>query len=234
MSTVEVFGYSERGIINSIVFFLKEHPERIQGFLEVLDLKDDFFRDCNYTFLNEQSFSDFGDNDWTIIAEKGEKTLVIFIEAKIKPIQGKFEIKKELEKCKKRQEERKGSSDIFTQLYYKYLLAKKIDENSKECSNSLLGKETKKLGNNEIVRNAYCKYIKGKQDYCYTAILPVKIEKNEFRNYFSQFDIPTEKIFCAYWGEIETYFKDIEAKSIIDNFAFNKDEKTGKSQIYNQ
>ncbi|OAV66422.1 hypothetical protein Barb6XT_01933 [Bacteroidales bacterium Barb6XT] len=77
MSEVKVFGYSERGIFNSIIFYLREHPEKISGFISTLDINDTFFNDdeVSYTFLNEQSFSDFGDNDWTIIAKKGnEKT----------------------------------------------------------------------------------------------------------------------------------------------------------------
>ncbi|MDR1742703.1 MAG: hypothetical protein LBR48_02650, partial [Dysgonamonadaceae bacterium] len=125
MSSVKVLGYSERGIINSIVFYLREHSEQIAEFIPVLGINDiEFLKDCDYTFLNEQSFSDFGDNDWTIIAQKGTEKRVIFIEAKVKSFQGKYNIDNEFKKIRDNKNYKGVSSNIFAQLYYKYLLTK--------------------------------------------------------------------------------------------------------------
>ena len=59
---IEVLGYSERGIFNSFVFCFREHPEKIDVFLKTLEIKDEtiYEQEVKYTFLVEQSFSDFG------------------------------------------------------------------------------------------------------------------------------------------------------------------------------
>ncbi|MDR0789630.1 MAG: hypothetical protein LBO06_02405 [Bacteroidales bacterium] len=227
MGRPKVLGYSERGMFNSIIFYLREHPEEISGFLSTLDIKDTFFEDdvvC-YTFLNEQSFSDFGDCDWTIIAEKDKKKQVIFIEGKVKTYSGNYNIDKEyskIEKNKKNKENKnyKGvSSNIFAQLYYKYLLTKLDGESVK---GSLVGKSEKKIGKNPIVNKAYEKYIKDAAKFYYVAILPNELSSENFSKKFTALNLSmeTKNIKCAYWGKIEEFFS--KAEEVSKNFVYNK------------
>lgn len=230
MSKVKVLGYSERGIINSIVFFLKDQPQHISDFIKILDLKDqyDFFdNNCDYTFLNEQSFSDFGSNDWTIIAEKDEKKRVIFIEAKRgKSYNIEEEFKKINEYCKCLGNKEYGgvSSNIFAQLYYKFLLTK-LDE-SNEFKISKIGKKIKKLGENEVVKYAYKNFIKdvSEEHYYYVAILPKEVEF--FSKKFGDLNLGMSEdyINSVSWKKIEQFFHSINATSVIENFNFNKNQ----------
>lgn len=226
MSTVKVLGYSERGIINSIVFFLKEQPKHIKEFIKVLGIEDDFFDDvCEYTFLNEQSFSDFGSNDWTIIAQKDNVKRVVFIEAK----RGKsYKIEEEFKKinayCIGSKEYEGVSSNIFAQLYYKFLLTQMDEDN--EFKVSKIGKEVKKLGGNEVVKKAYNEYIKetSVNYYYYVAILPKEVEGFSFSEKFGSLELgmPISDVTSVNWGKIEQFFTDIKATSVIENFNFNK------------
>jgi hypothetical protein len=59
---MEIIGYSERGIINSIAYFLSENMQYVYEFIEVMGISIPKL-DYSYTLLIEQSFSDFGDSD---------------------------------------------------------------------------------------------------------------------------------------------------------------------------
>ncbi|OAV70285.1 hypothetical protein Barb7_03280 [Bacteroidales bacterium Barb7] len=224
MPKVEVFGYSERGIFNSIIFYLRDHPEKTSGFISTLDINEDFFNDdeVSYTFLNEQSFSDFGDNDWTIIAEKGGKKRVIFIEGKVKTYNGKYDIEEEFNKIKEDKRYDRVSSNIFAQLYYKYLLS---ELGTQSQISSVVGKkEVKTIGDNEIVKKAYKKYILGASPFYYVAILPIKLSSDGLIKKFDELELQMESknIKCAYWGCIDSFFRGADATEVIENFKYNK------------
>jgi hypothetical protein len=236
MTEVKVFGYSERGIFNSIEFYLSENPDKIAGFLSVLDINNEFFKDndVSYTFLNEQSFSDFGDNDWTIIAEKGGKKSVekqvIFIEGKVKTWYGNYDIDKEFDKLANDTHYKGVSSNIFVQLYYKYLLSQLGGAPS--IGSPVGSKKIKTIGKNKIVNKAYETYIKGASAFYYVAILPNNaINSLVFSQMFAQLNNDALKakpmaignVKCAYWGDIETYFTGINgADDVIENFDYNR------------
>lgn len=251
MSTVEVLGYSERGIINSIVFYLREQPKQhIQDFINLLGIDDVFFNDvCKYTFLNEQSFSQLGSNDLTIIAEgKDEEKRVIFIEGKVKTYHKKtFSLNSNFEKLKNGETFKSISSNIFVQLYYKYILSQVMGENKNDTEflkipdvlkkNNRNGeKGARKTGENGIVKKAIEK-IKGAKEYYYVAILPIP-KSNELLGQFENLNktlfknqpMETKNVTQTFWGDIETHFKNVE--QIKDNFDFNYDEEKNKSQIY--
>ncbi|GHT19024.1 hypothetical protein AGMMS4957_02400 [Bacteroidia bacterium] len=226
MNKVKVLGYSERGIFNSIVFYLREHSEDISGFLSELDIKDVFFDDkVSYTFLNEQSFSEFGDNDWTIIAEKGNEKRVIFIEGKVKTFKGRYSIDNELKKILENKNYKGVSSNIFAQLYYKYLLAQLGTQ--PQINSSIVGKQVKKIGSNGIVTKTYDTYIRGASSFYYVAILPTELSTCDFITHFKDLGLiekeePNRIIRCAYWGNIESFFKKLPANEVIENFEFNR------------
>jgi Holliday junction resolvase-like predicted endonuclease len=234
MKKVKILGYSERGVFNSIIYYLGEHPEYINGFIEAIGVDDDFFKDESvaYTFLNEQSFSEFGTCDLVIIAEneaKGKR--VIFIEGKVKTEQSDFRLERDYDEVNK-PESKKISSTIFAQLYYKYLLTKLGNE--KICKCSKIGKQPKKLGENTIVNKAYEDYIKGAKQYFFVAILPEKVEHKSFQNQFTELalDMPTENIRCAFWGDIEQFFENMVRENMVRENIVLKTFEYNKGQIY--
>jgi hypothetical protein len=217
-----IYGYSERGIFNSIIYYLDSNQHLIGEFLGKLGVNGFSSETHKFTFLNEQSFSDFGDNDLTIIAEQKqtkEKT-VLFIEGK----RGKFSLEKEYRSIVNK---KFNNSNLFIQLYFKYLLAKGndsevIDDSLKE----VIKKDNRKIGKNKVVIKARNKYIKDAQ-YYYIAIIPEqKNNSKTLQEYFKDLnlmtDVKKDTIKCAFWQNIERFFLDKNAESVIENFRYNK------------
>ena len=253
-----IYGYSERGIFNSIIYYLNSKPELIGKFLEEVLEVNDFINNDNtsFTFLNEQSFSDFGDNDLTIIIENESETekTVVFIEGKVKTFSGNYSLDKEYKKINKAIDKNETfdgfSSNIFVQLYYKYLLQDVVNSENDETTNLVDlfkkkdrkgGKAERRIGDNGVVLKA-CNMIKKAKCYYYIAILPdVTLPENinSFSECFEKIDkicMDTENIKnikCVYWKKIEEFFGN--TASVSQNFEFNKvKDKNGddKSQIY--
>lgn len=235
MNKIEVYGYSERGIFNSIVFYLRENPEKMKLFLTVLGI-DDTLRDSEdiiYTLLNEQSFSDFGDSDLVIIAENKQQSTktVAFVEGKVKTSQGNFSLNQNFEKLKNKEKFEGFSSNIFVQLYYKHLLvevlktdkidtkALNIDDIFKKKERGSNNKLERSKGNNPIVLKAM-DLIKCAYNYYFIAIMP---DTTGFHEKLSQLHfIPREKVNsfkCVKWEDIEKEFIDSVVSS---NFNYNK------------
>jgi hypothetical protein len=123
---MEIFGYSERGIINSLLYEMKFSQNNLQLLNDFLPLVSFPYQIVNFKIsgakiLIEQSFSDFGDADAVLLLNNEGNNQVNFIEAKVKTSQGKWSIYDEFEKFKSgvpKSEPPKGfSSNLFVQLY---------------------------------------------------------------------------------------------------------------------
>ena len=217
MGALKVLGYSERGIFNSIVFQIREHPEKMQEFITALNVEIDINENMNFILLNEQSFSDFGNSDLVIIIEQNKQKTVIFVEGKVKTYNQKsYSLVKEFEKIEKDKHYKQVSSNIFAQLYYKYLLTQ-IDVNN-QFTDSKVGKKVKKLGKNQIIINAYEQYIKFASKYYFVAILP---DNDGFLDKYKQLDfMPVENIHYTSWKQIEELFND--SPCVKETFEYNK------------
>jgi hypothetical protein len=163
----KVTGYSERGVINSLIyniFYSKNNLEKIKIFLSMICLPNlgniqnnirisDFSNVNKVEILIEQSFSDFGDCDLVILVEKNinsEKVKqAIFVEAKVKTYRvsrsSSWSIAKEYDKFKN-----KNTSSLFFQLYSKMqlieLLKSKQSKNKVKELNNLLNEESRETG----------------------------------------------------------------------------------------
>jgi len=226
----QIRGYSERGIVNSITYFLNDNPEHIYAFIETLGIH---LEKCNYnfTFLIEQSFYAFGDSDLVIIANNGKKKTVIFIECKVKTYQGTFKIESEFKKIKNAidiNEKTDGiSSNLFVQLYNKHLLidtkgGSSNDSAVKGISKKHKEKIPKKLGGNEIVHKAF-KEVKDASDYYYVAITPEKMDNEKFRDKINKLELmPSENAYLCDWENIENYLEKVKATKVLEMFEYNK------------
>jgi hypothetical protein len=229
-----IYGYSERGIFNSIVYYLDSNQNLIGKFLkDVLNVGG--FSDIthSFTFLIEQSFSDFGDCDLIIIAERKtdkEKT-IFFIEGK----RGKsFSLENEHKRFSKSNKTKFSSSNLFIQLYFKYLLSKGNDEELiDKALEGYINKHNRKIGKNKIVLEARNKYIKDANQYYYVAIIPKeKDDAKKITQYFKELALMTDvkNIQCTSWQDIEKFFGSINDpdNNVIKNFKYNK------GQIYKE
>ena len=239
-----ISGYSERGIINSIAYFLDANPHYAYDFILLLGIpleKDEY----NYTFLIEQSFSDFGDSDFIIIIENKQRKLkkIVFIESKIKTCQGDFKITIEFNKLTnalKNGTKFSGiSSNLFVQLYYKYLLIKTEGNSERDTNvNNIFKKNNnvrRSIGSHRIVNDVFYKYIKidpnenfenNKDKYYFVAITstaPADMDDNQFKKNIDDLKLmPSNNTFLVYWGNIKKYFETIKAVKVLDVFEYNE------------
>ena len=248
-----IYGYSERGIFNSIIYYLdlEENQNLIGDFLKVLEIEETFScKTHSFTFLNEQSFSDFGDSDLTIIIKEKdtEKKTVVFIEGKVKTFNGNYSLHKEFEKVKnsidKEQTFDGFSSTIFIQMYFKYLLSKGNDEEVIDTRlNKVINRHVRKIGKNKVVICTRNKYIKD-ATYYFVAIIPKQKEDSQtnqeknckseiLQKYFDELKLMQnvkDKIRCAFWEDIFDFFDQEKFKVkngnniVIENFRHNKNQ----------
>jgi hypothetical protein len=203
---MEIFGYSERGMINSLFYEMKFSQKNLQllnDFLSLVSFPDPSvnFKISDAKILIEQSFSDFGDADAVLLLNNEENKQVSFIEAKVKTSQGKWSIYDEFEKFKRgvpKSEPPKGfSSNLFVQLYFKNRLIETLKsgvitqlQEGLQFPVCLLKKDRKthgrsiprKIGNNKVVLNAveqlkeYCK------DALFISLVPEDV--SNLRNFY--------------------------------------------------
>jgi hypothetical protein len=231
---MRINGYSERGIVNSMAYFFSASgPQIVDDFIKILGISLEETK-YDYTILIEQSFSDFGDSDLIfILKNENNKKIVIFIECKIKTYQGTFNIKSEFNKIINAIKESKKitgiSSNLFVQLYYKYLLIKTNGDSSKDSTVNKIFKKSNDnrrfLGSNKIVLKAYDK-IKDADDYYYIAITPTapnEMDSKMFKNKIDELKLmPSKNVCLCYWGDIENYFLRIGASKVLDVFKYNE------------
>ena len=180
-----VIGYSERGIMNALVY-------EIQNSHNPNKLLRDLLYHAKFPYRNkidkeisaaeiliEQSFSNFGDADLVLLLNTGRHRISIFAEAKVKPSQSlRWTIEGEFEKFVDGVGSRLSSSNLFTQLYHKLRMVNSFSNGGlpalqsgvsfPDCSS----KPVRKIGNNPIVLKAIKKISKHLDDVYYLAVVP--------------------------------------------------------------
>ena len=181
----KIIGYSERGIINSLIFTIGEDKELIKKFIELIELpnKIEIGEPQRYTILLEQSFSRFGDADLIIIIhyEDPIKNIVLFIEGKVNTYKKNWKIIDEYSNYlnpKSSDTKTKPTnywSNLFSQLYLKTLLIKYRDNyNNPKIEIGILEPnfgDYRKIGKNEIVLKAFEK-LKNYKEVYYIGLIP--------------------------------------------------------------
>ena len=130
---MEIIGYSERGMINSLSYELKFSENNLRLLNDFLSLVSfPYFRVpfqiSDVKILIEPSFSDFGDADAVILVNNPGVKQVIFIEAKVKTYQKPYRgILDEFKEFKSGIKTNKvNSSNLFVQLYHKVRFVKAL------------------------------------------------------------------------------------------------------------
>lgn len=161
-----IYGYSERGIINSIVFSIGDNVQLMTDFISSMNIPTLFENKTpiGYDILLEQSFSRFGSADLVIIIKYDQDpkhNKVLFIEGKVKTSQKTYwNLESQYEEFEKRNP--KKSSNLFFQLHLKKLLfinAKEINTALKVKKELIIKEEwyrtKRKIGENTIVEKAF-------------------------------------------------------------------------------
>ena len=219
----KICGYSERGVINSIVYCTLSNPELSTKFIEILLRDENFDVKGDITFYVEQSLSDFGDPD--LMIKVGDS--LIFVEAKVKTCSDNWKgVQTEL---KKYNDSDNPTSNLFRQLKLKECFVKNYNfakSGIKTNDPKIQGnkKKERKIGRNKVVLKAFDDISEclGKEKVYYVAIVPDSKEKieafeksNEFKS--SKFTF----IHFVSWEEIKEKLAP-NYKLINETFDYNE------------
>ena len=204
---MEILGYSERGMINSLFYEMKFSQNNLQLFSDFLSLFSFPYRAVNFQIsdakiLIEQSFSDFGDADAVVLVENKSWKQAMFIEAKVRAFKN-WQILIEFEKFTKTSEKirekikrnedaqeikRKLTSNLFMQLYLKTRMVKTLQKSDVAQLQEgiqfpkVSSKEYRKIGNNKVVLKAV-NQLKGYcKDALFIALVPDDV--SNLRNFY--------------------------------------------------
>jgi hypothetical protein len=218
-----ILGYSERGIINSLIFSIGEDNELMGKFIGLIGIDEikELGKPTDYEILLEQSFSDFGDADLIIIIkyENPLREIVLFIEGKVKTYQRKYwDIKEEYKKFTKKDKYNGSASNLFFQLYLKSLLMQSREKIILKKDSIIEAKHrTRKIGNNDVVFRAFKKLLPCETSY-YIGLIPSTDEeiktfkKNDKTGYH-----------YLSWKSVHEFCKsEKKLKKVLDVFDYNE------------
>ncbi|PWA05600.1 hypothetical protein [Flavobacterium psychrotolerans] len=222
----KIFGYSERGIINSLIFNIGEDKNLLREFIGLIKLPYpiDVGEPKKYTILLEQSFSRFGDADLIIIIhyENKEDKKVLFFEGKVKTYKKNWNIETEFGKyiepinSEHKIRPKNYWSNLFSQLYLKKsLIDNWIEINEKGGVKLLESERDRKIGENKIVLKAFKKLNGCKQNY-YIGLIPTLEENIKKFKGKTDFDLH----FLS-WETVHKFCKDNKLKKVLKMFKYN-------------
>lgn len=248
MPNIEVRGYSERGMINAMMYEMNYAPDGIEMLRNFLKLC--VFPNVNPDFENfqsaririEQSFSDFGDLDLLILLEGNPKQSV-FLEAKVKTFQAnsrsifkEWDIFKQVVQGTLTKKEK--GSNLFIQLYRKMRLIYKLQNPNLQLQPNIIGKWS--LGENRVVRKAAEELAQYSSKTWFIALVPdsQKDIADFFKNKLQNFPtgLPDWNIFnVGYlaWESLENYCRNFPNEWIqtLSNFDYNHEQIFKSGQI---
>jgi len=241
---MEIIGYSERGLLNSIFYEIKYSPNSSRLLNELLHIfsfpyhKTEFDAE-NFKVLIEQSFSDLGDSDALLLMDGFRGKQSIFVEAKVKPSQSRYWSIEEEFSAFREEFEKVSSSNLFAQLYFKHRLVRELQKGDDDWHRmeldfpeSLLSvsRRNRKIGSNEIVLKA----VELLRQYCneayYVAVVPEDDSKLRYfhedvlRNFksdgFPEWDVGNWGYVS--WKRIEDFCRNHDMRNALSVFEFNK------------
>lgn len=243
MHELEIIGYSERGVLNSLFYEIKSLPNNLEIINKFLDLISfPYLTNSNFDIksanvLIEQSFSDFGTSDAVLTINNNEINQTVFIEAKVKTYQRQsWLIDDEFEDFKSLIKQEESSSNLFMQLYLKSRLIGELENSGinslqkgvpfPKCSS----KAIRKIGENGVVLRA----IEILQQYCgkvfFVSLVPDDISElknfyhNILKNYypigFQEWDVTNWGYIS--WAKVEDFCIKNDLKETQKVFKFNQ------------
>lgn len=240
---MEIIGYSERGIINSLFYEMKYSQKSIVLLNQFLSLVSFPYRTVNFQItdakiLIEQSFSDFGDADIVLLINNSGNKQAIFIEAKVRTAQSEgWSIEREFKKFREGiQQNKVSSSNLFTQLYHKLRLTQTLQSGGRSQLQEGVhfpkssSKRSRKIGNNKVVLKAVDQLVPYCEDALFVALVPDDTSSlNNFyqktlRNYrpdeFQNWEV--ENWGYVSWADIKEFCKKNSLENTLNVFDFNK------------
>jgi len=222
---MKIYGYSERGMINSLMYRIGEDEELLKAFIKLISLpKSIDVEDANnFEIIIEQSLSQFGDADLIIIANYANNDKkVLFFEAKVKTSQGNWIIGNQFAKFTDKGKYNGYASNLFYQLRLKKILVNKL----KGVEEPNMIEEGKSVGKNKIVNKTVEKIGEGTSHY-YIGIIPtmddeIKAFLDNSKNKKSLEEKCGKKLYFLSWKAIEDFCKNKKLQKVLEMFKYNE------------
>lgn len=242
---MQVVGYSERGIVNALLYEIGYSTEP-ESLLENLLSRVQFLAapssslsvsDANV--LIEQSFSDFGDADALLLFSSADRAVSVFVEAKVGAA---WSLEKEFQAFVDGTRSQLSSSNLFTQLYHKVRLVTGLRQGGMPALQEGLEfpksstKMLRKIGRNPIVLKAAGRLVEHLDETYYLALLPDRREVLEraLEN-LSEWSPPADvrewdvrNYGFLSWSDVETFCEESGLTDTLNVFGFNE------GQIYSK
>ncbi len=238
---MELKSYSERGLINSLIYEIHYHIQSTVLLNEFMNLiyfpKNKYTGQIiDYTIYVEQSLSQFGDSDLIFLLETiNDDKITVFGEAKVKTCEkDKWLIALEFEEFKKGLKNTLNSSNLFTQLYHKFKFQK---ASCNELKNGIKfpkfsTRKIRKIGCNDVVNKATEEIKKHSNKVFYLSIVPDSIINitDFYRNILSKFssgiipDFDVENYCFITWHSINEFCAKHHLTNTLECFKHNKNQ----------
>ena len=252
---MEIIGYSERGAMNALFYgmALNNDEAAMKEFLKLAEIPD-WNIYSNFKLYMEFSLSDFGDPDLVIKANKGEKEVVIFVEAKVSDC-SRYSLntafKTHVDNIGKKEFVNGETSNLFFQLRLKNRLFKTIkeipkseekyernvkiyEEFDKIAMTRIQGNDVyRSIGNNPVVRR-FVDEIRNCQSALYIAIIPENDEIEEKKEEYNKVEEELGGIYFITWKKI--FKNQTLEKHVKQTIEFNEgpDPLTVSKKLKNQ
>ncbi len=240
---MKITGYSERGILNALLYEIS-YSNNSNGLLNDLISRATFPFSRSQPqvgdaeILIEQSFSDFGDADALVLLNSDTtQRSAIFIEAKVKSYQTRdWKIEDEFSQFRSGLTTKANSSNLFTQLYFKYCLVRALREGGMPALQrgvpfpSWSSRKLRKIGSNKIVLRATELLQRNVGRTFFLAFVPDRIDRVStfFHTLFAKADIDEtiswdiETLGYLTWAQIGEFCEVNNLRRTLGVFEFNK------------
>lgn len=254
---MEIIGYSERGAMNALFYgmALNNDEAAMKEFLKLAEIPD-WNIYSNFKLYMEFSLSDFGDPDLVIKANNGERSVVIFVEAKVSDCSSyslNKAFKTHVDNIGKQEFVDGETSNLFFQLRLKnrFFKTRKEIPRSEEKYERNVNKSNedfdkiamtrkkgeyvyyRSIGNNPVVRR-FVDEIRNCQSALYIAIIP---EKDKIEDNIEEYNKVEEELGGIYFITWKKIFKNQTLeKHVKQTIEFNEgpDPLTVSKKLKNQ
>lgn len=182
---MQTYGYSERGALNTLLYEIAYSPgpeallSQLLGLARFPMRQQEPISIANASILIEQSLSDFGDADAIMLLDTGDRSTVVFLEAKVKPYQtSRWLIEEEYQKFIDGMAATVSSSNLFVQLYHKVRFVAALREGGLDLLRRGIAfppsstRSTRRIGGNAVVLRAVNLIVPYLANVRYLAIVP--------------------------------------------------------------
>jgi len=236
---MDVIGYSERGAVNSLFYEIAYSSDAAARLAALVSRATFPHTECcppggEATVLLEQSFSQFGTSDAVIVYT--DQPSLVFVEAKVKTWGRKaWSIGQEYSKFVNGLQTKVSSSNLFTQLYYKYRLVRAVQSRDSTLKRGATfpewsSRRKRKIGGNQVVLRTVDRLRCGIDEAFYLALLPdhadrvaaffdVTLDGGRVK-VVSDWDMST----CGFltWGQVALFCTENDLKHTLAVLEFNK------------